>query len=371
MKEIQVRSRLKNYNILFELEIWSKLKNIFAAEKAVFIVDANVLSLYQASFETHIPSAQVISFEARESHKNLQEVETVVNQLLKLKFRRHQRIVAIGGGITQDVIGFVASTLYRGVKWDFIPTTLLSQTDSCLGGKTSINVTNFKNMLGTFYPPENIYICTKFLKTLKTTDIYSGIGEMLKLQLIKNDCDIKEIALKVEGAIQDDHSMVKLIAENLRIKNNIVEQDEFDGGLRLLLNLGHCFGHALESCSNYGVPHGIAVTVGTLVAYRISVQRALIDHHMYQRIEKLLVPYIKVKIKPSWMDINHLIIAIKNDKKRQGSGLAFVLPTLSGSFQCFKDISETEVEQAVYFLKQNIKEIWSLDTSANTPLEAS
>jgi len=180
--KLDIRSNIRNYTVYFE-ENSSFINGLKEINNSVFIIDKNVYRLYRELF-SGIGDENIFLFEALEKNKSLEYVKEIYDFLLKKSVKRDLTIVSVGGGITQDVTGFVASTLYRGVNWIYIPTTFLAMTDSCIGGKTSINYKSYKNLIGTFYPPSKIYIFPEFLKTLTKLDYYSGIGEVIKLQLL-------------------------------------------------------------------------------------------------------------------------------------------------------------------------------------------
>src|SRR5581483_3202456 len=199
------------------------------------------------------------------------------------KIRRNHVLVAIGGGIIQDITCFLAATMLRGLPWNFIPTTLLAQADSCIGSKSSINAGEAKNILGTFTPPARVDVSTRFLKTLDERDIRSGIGEMLKVHAIEGPQSFDQIAHDYENILSDDSVMLHYIRRSLDIKKRIIEIDEFDRGPRNVMNYGHSFGHAIESATDFAVPHGIAVTLGMDLANYTAVRTGRTGEAFFQR----------------------------------------------------------------------------------------
>ena len=234
--------------------------------------------------------------------------------------RRDSHLIAIGGGITQDITCWIASTFMRGIPWSFVPTTLLAQTDSCIGSKSSINFNQYKNLLGTFNPPRNVYIDNKFRNTLENRDIKSGLSELIKLMII-NNCDKKEI-FKVASSrpVTDEH-----IAKALLIKKYFIETDEFDKGIRNLLNYGHCFGHAIESASNYDIPHGIAVAMG------MDLANALTNKEWYDKYHNILyILYAEFLDILNNIELDKVFEAMNKDKKNIGGKLSIIAPTNFG-----------------------------------------
>lgn len=252
-----IKSSIRNYEVVF-----SKTK----LDDDYYLVDKNVYDLYKERL--NIPDEKTLVIEANEQSKSFQNCSNVIEQLISLGVKRGKTLGVIGGGVLQDLGGFLCSVMFRGLSWNFYPTTLLAQCDSCIGGKTSINFKSYKNILGTFNPPGKINIDTNFLCTLKEEEIQSGIGEVVKISFLdsKQRIDFKD----VKKAIECSTVPLELIKTALEIKKEIIEIDEFDKGLRNIMNLGHTFGHAIESISNFKIPHGIAVVFGIKIAHELS-----------------------------------------------------------------------------------------------------
>ena len=221
--------------------------------------------------------------------------------ILKKEIKRDYEICSIGGGIVQDISGFVSSILFRGINWVYIPTTILSQCDSCIGGKTSINFAKYKNQIGNFYPPKKIFLDTSFLKTLNIKDIKSGLGEMAHYYLVANKKEWNFFKLNLDRVLRKKFNikiMKKLIFKSLKIKKRFIEEDEFDQGYRLILNYGHTFGHAIEKITNYKIPHGLAVAHGINISNFFSLKLGLINKKMFDEIEEQISKITKLsKIK--------------------------------------------------------------------------
>ena len=178
--------------------------------------------------------------------------------------------------------------MFRGLDWDFFPTTLLAQSDSCIGSKSSINSGNIKNILGTFTPPKKIILDVSFLKTLEEKDIYSGIGEMIKVHAINSPESFDQINQSYDKILEDPESMVQFIRASLLFKKRLIELDEFDVGPRNVMNYGHSFGHAIETATNYGIPHGIAVTIGMDMANFVASKLGVTSLSNFERMHALL-----------------------------------------------------------------------------------
>ena len=309
------------------------------------IIDKNVYDLYRDMLRSYFADGEIILFEAREENKTIESCLALYERIIQMAAKKNMTVISIGGGITQDVTGFLASTLYRGVNWIYIPTTFLAQTDSCIGSKTSLNFKSYKNLIGTFYPPSRIFIDPKFLGTLSTVDFYSGIGEAVKFQLMKEEKqkDIGKIKPVMERALKKDETLVDLIRDNMQVKIAYMENDEFDQGRRNLLNYGHCFGHALETSSGYQISHGIAVLIGIMFANILSNMRHMLSDALLKTVmEEILLPNNPLKLDPGHFNGAALLEGMKKDKKRTGDLLAVVMP--DGNYSIIKVSDVTDVE---------------------------
>jgi 3-dehydroquinate synthase len=290
-----------------------------------FLVDANVARLYSKQLQAilQLPNTQII--EATEENKSIQNVIPVIERLVENKMRRDHVLVAIGGGIIQDIACFIASTFLRGVTWRFVPTTLLAQADSCIGSKSSINLGATKNILGTFNPPREIFICTALLETLDSKDIYSGIGEILKVHAIDGAAAFDALIADYDAMLAERPVLLKYIRKALLIKQKYIELDEFDKGIRNIFNYGHSFGHAIESAANFGMPHGVAVAMGMDMANRIAVLRGILPEHHYRRMHGVLrKTYDAFAATP--IPIGAMLGALMKDKKNTSTALVLIFP---------------------------------------------
>jgi len=306
-------------NVLTEVQVVDR--------RYVLIVDRNVLSVTERIFTSPLLS---IIVEVREDKKTLNTVQEILKNLADSGIKKSDAIVAVGGGALQDLVTLVASLYMRGVDWIYVPTTLMSMLDSCIGGKSSINIGNHKNVVGNFYPPRQIYIEPEYLKTLNHIDIASGISEGVKICFASNKVVAKKFQ-KLVNEWQTSHSdtpILEAIFLSLSTKKWFVEIDEFDKKERKLLNFGHTFGHALESASNFAIPHGIAVFVG---------MEAAIRHSGNAKECKELTEFIVEKVKPvshnfSSFKLNSVQFfeAIQNDKKNTNMFQILILPDSKG-----------------------------------------
>ena len=241
----------------------------------------------------HSPPENVRVIEASEGAKSLDALGPHVEWLLRSGFRRDCLLLVIGGGVLQDLSCFIASTLFRGVGWTLIPTTLLAQCDSCIGSKSSINVGPYKNQMGTFYPPHQVLLAFDVLKSLPPDEIRSGLGEIIKLHLIEGEDAVTRLRPKLAGFEADPKLMREMVWDSLTIKKRFIEEDEYDKGIRNLLNYGHTFGHAYESATHYAIPHGISVTLGVLTATFFSAELGWVSADYFQSLRELARPLLR------------------------------------------------------------------------------
>lgn len=350
--KLSIPSNIRDYEVIFE-ETDSFIDFLTKIPQSCFVVDYTVWEIYSTSLLKQLPMDQVIIVPIHENDKSLNTVQKLYDHLVEYPAKRNLTMISIGGGILQDVSGFAASTIYRGIKWVYVPTTFLSQADSCIGSKTSLNYTKYKNLLGTFYPPSRVYIYTEFLKSLKESDFYSGFGEVIKLHLMGGRELFDELVKLTPFILKRDNTALKqAIQQSLNIKLDYMENDEFDMGRRNLLNFGHDFGHALESTSNFDVPHGQAVILGMIAANIAARQRGLLDASLEKEMaEKLLINNLLVHPKSDALEPDVMIEAMKKDKKRVGNNLAMIMMNSDFILSRVDDFTTQEVSSVLKELR--------------------
>jgi 3-dehydroquinate synthase len=288
------------------------------APNAVIITDHNVWNVYHSEF----PPWKVIKIGTGESIKTLDTVEYIYDELLTMDAERSTFLVGIGGGIVCDIAGFVASTYMRGIRFGFVATTLLSQADASVGGKNGVNLKGYKNIVGVFNQPEFVICDTVLLKTLPEKEIRCGFGEVVKHAAL-GDADLfTYIENNYDKALRLDTKVIeRLVRDSIILKSSIVNQDETEKGIRRKLNLGHTFGHAIEK--NTGLSHGEAISVGMVIAARLSEKRGLLRKEDVKRMENLLK---KLNL-PTNVPVDKAAVmdALRKDKKRGGDWIHFVL----------------------------------------------
>ena len=349
----KVKSSIRDYEVHFIDEIVESLKSVIKQGDYIF-VDANV-SVMSGIAEFIVDYEKVIRIDAIEQTKSYEGVLPFIEDLIVNGFKKNNRLIAIGGGITQDVTAFIASILYRGVDWLFFPTTLIAQADSCIGSKTSINFGKYKNQLGNFYPPLSVHIDTKILGFLLERDIKSGLGEMAHYFFVSGPGDVEFFESQYLTTLNDQSNMQMVVGASLAIKKRYIEIDEFDRNERIVFNYGHTFGHAIESITNYNIPHGVSVSFGMDIANYISMKKGYISISEFTRAHQVF--------KTIWsgyaiknISIQELLKAMEKDKKNENGKLGLILT--KGWGKMFKDLTSAD-EEFVAWLNEYMKEYQS------------
>jgi len=320
--EIDVKVGEKISKIIFKRFLLKDLKDIIEDSRKTFLIcDENVFKVY-FRYLKNFPFYYLIP--GRDRSKNLKNVEKIWRWLLKERIKGDSVIVSIGGGVIGDLCGFVSSTILRGVSHYHIPTTLLSMLDSSIGGKNGINFNSIKNAIGTFYPPEKVFIDPVILFTLPEKEIASGLVEGIKAGLIGDSKIIDLIEENIPLLKTGDLELFEeIILRAIIVKKRIVEMDPYEKSIRKILNLGHTLGHAIESYYGYKIRHGEAVGIGLIYSLKISEELGLCSPDIRNRVENLLKKLgLKIRIKGRKEDILEFI---RRDKKSTENGINFVL----------------------------------------------
>jgi 3-dehydroquinate synthase len=348
MNVLKIKSRLYNYEVRFVSNIAFELNALINRNKCAFVIDKNVYDLHSDIFK-NIEKGDIFFVDAVESKKSVNTCLDLITFWSKRGVRKNHKVICFGGGITQDIVSFSSNMYLRNIDWIFFPTTILAMSDSCIGGKCGINVGEYKNQLGVFYPPKRIFIDKTFLRTLTDIDYINGWGEILKFSLTKDRGFFEEI-LKVKEFIPCDE-IDYFIYRGLKVKKYIIEKDEFESDLRRVLNYGHSFGHALETYSKNKIPHGAAVIWGIDVVNYLAFREKILSKATYMTIKKL----IKEKLIPQEITIDvpsELFNILSRDKKVKDNTIYFAFLTKisrlviypmelnSGLLSMFKDYLE-------------------------------
>lgn len=306
------------------------LARVYAAARVFVITDSNVKRLYGRTFfhsllESGV-DAWLIDVPAGEPSKNANLVSMLHTQLIERNVRRDSVVVALGGGVVGDLAGYVAATVLRGVSFIQVPTTLLAQVDSSVGGKVGINHDLGKNLIGAFYPPEAVYIDPALLKTLPEREYFSGLSEVVKIAAALDKSFfsfLERNAAKIK--LMNRTALTEMITRSVRLKTAIVEKDEFETGLRKALNVGHTIGHAIEAANDYRLRHGEAVAMGLVAESRIARDMGLLGTKDFARLLHLM-HLLGLRIAfPRIRNRELFFSALALDKKSSGISPRFVL----------------------------------------------
>ena len=339
------------YNIVIEND-FSKLaehvtKLEISGRKLAVITDSNVGPLYADKVAQCLKETGnnifVYTFEAGEKNKNLNTVQDVYEFLIKNKFDRKDMLLALGGGVTGDLTGFAAATYLRGIDFVQIPTSLLAQVDSSIGGKTGVDYHAYKNMVGAFYMPKLVYINVNTVKTLSERQYHSGLGEVIKHGLIRDKAYFEWMKDNKEAvAKRKDEALAYMIEGSCEIKRAVVEEDPKEHGVRALLNFGHTLGHSIEKLMNFSLAHGECVAVGSLLAADISCQRGYISEEENKEIKELYA-YFDFPALPEELKAEDIVKETRHDKKMEHGKIKFILLDKVGEAAIYQDVTPEEM----------------------------
>ncbi len=325
----------------------AEFNNIIKTKRVVVVTNETIQPLYLESVLSSLTdfNTSYTILPDGEQFKTLEYFEKINAYLLEQNCGRDTTLVALGGGVIGDLVGFVAACYQRGIPFVQVPTTLLSQVDSSVGGKTAVNHPLGKNMIGAFNQPQAVIIDTETLKTLPPREFAAGVAEVLKYGLI---CDLAfwQYLIAHQDKIQtlNDEEIRYIIQRCCEIKADIVAKDETEQGLRALLNLGHTFGHAIEAEMGYGVwLHGEAVATGMVMAAEVSLNRGYLTPTEFDEIKLAITAFNLPISKPSSMSASDFIKHMKRDKKVSDNVMRFILPSALGQSALYSDVSEAEL----------------------------
>lgn len=329
--EIIPVSASRNYNIIIgcgELNnLGTHALSVHKACKVCVVMGTNVAPLYgdraKASLESSGFEVYSFVYPAGEQSKCFKTYEALLNYLAENRFSRSDLLVALGGGVTGDMTGFTAATYLRGIEYIQVPTTLLSSVDSSVGGKTAIDLSIGKNLVGAFYQPSLVLCDPDTLSTLPANIFADGCAEVIKDAII---CEPEFFEELENGDIHD--FLIHAISVCVKMKRDIVARDEFDHGDRALLNLGHSFGHAVEAKSGYTISHGSAVAIGTCIIARAAVNKGFCDKSVLERAEKLLKKH-NLPTETSY-SADELLSIVLSDKKMSSGSISLIVPAEIG-----------------------------------------
>ncbi len=355
MKRIRVRLGTNSYQICIGsgllAQTGQQLKRLGFSDKLVVVTDPKVKSLYGESLEKSLASQDfnsvILEVPEGEEQKSLETAGRLYHDLSNFHTERTTPILALGGGVIGDLTGFVAATYARGIPLIQIPTTLLAQVDSSIGGKVAINHEQLKNKIGAFYQPRLVISDITTLRTLSATEISDGLAEIIKYAVIKDRKLFTYLERNLDRVKSFDEGVLEWIVwKSAKIKAEVVEKDERDFGLRHILNYGHTIGHAIESASDFEVEHGAAVALGMLAAAKISNQLGILNKKELSQLRNV-IQQAGLPVEMPGLKLESIIQAMEQDKKILQGRIRFILPKSIGTVFITDRVSTSLVEQVM------------------------
>lgn len=343
------------YQIIIEKDygrLVEALSILSITNRKICIVTESTVAPYYAKevqklLAPYVKQIIIHTFPAGEVNKNLGTVQELYRDLIQHKFERTDMLLALGGGVVGDLTGYTAATYLRGIDFAQLPTSLLSQVDSSIGGKTGVDFDCYKNMVGAFYQPKLVYMNLSTLKTLSDREYFSGMGEIIKHGLIKDASYYQWLISKIDLIKARDLSVLEeMIYKSCEIKRAVVEHDPKEKGERAMLNFGHTLGHAIEKLMQFSLLHGECVGLGMLAAAEISRKRGLIDKALCNSIKNLL-NRLGMPTNVTGIFIDDIIEASKNDKKMEQGKVKFILLNQCGQAFIDRCVSDLEMKEAL------------------------
>ena len=358
IEKVRVHLAERSYDILIApgllQSVPNALNNLISGRPVLLVADSNTGALYGEKLlsllrMTDAASCTLHTFPAGESSKNFATVEQICRAACAAKLDRSGIILALGGGVTGDMAGFAASIYMRGIEFIQIPTSMLAMIDSSVGGKTGVDLPEGKNLIGTFHQPKLVLIDTDFLATLPPDQLRSGLAELLK-HAVLFDPELFDILLsdpEMFLTLKDPAFIARIIARSCALKAGVVSDDEREGALRALLNLGHSFGHAVEKLQNFcGFSHGAAVAYGTAVAAELACRTGLLKRETADQIIDLFRRY-ELPVTLNEFSPEQILDAMGGDKKNIGGKKRLILPLEIGKCAIYSDRTDAEIMEAI------------------------
>lgn len=351
-KRLEVTAEGKKvYDIVIENSFTDLVKELSAfgikERKLCIVTETNVADYYLEEvkniLEGECADLQVYIFQEGEASKNLSTVDNLYQFLITHEFDRKDMLLALGGGVTGDLTGFAAATYLRGIDFVQIPTSLLAQVDSSIGGKTGVDYHAYKNMVGAFYMPKLVYINVNTVKTLSERQYHSGLGEVIKHGLIRDKAYFEWLQENKEAvAKREDAALAHMIEGSCQIKRAVVEEDPKEHGVRATLNFGHTLGHSIEKLMNFSLTHGECVAIGSLLAADISCKRGYISEQENEEI-KQMYHYFDFPVLPGNLMAEDIVKETRHDKKMEHGKIKFILLNKVGEAAIYQDVTPEEM----------------------------
>ncbi len=355
MKKVEIKLDMGSYSVLIGPglinSIADELNKIIDGDRVILVTHPCVKQLHGNHVLNRLQAGalfpSLLEVPEGEEYKSLEQASDLYKELSRLQVDRTTPVLALGGGVIGDLAGFVAATYMRGIPLVQLPTTLLAQVDSSVGGKTAVNQGKLKNIIGVFYQPRLVIADITTLKTLPECEYVNGLAEIVKYGLIQDEVLFGLLEKNCDSIKQRDESLMEeIIYRCVSIKAGVVEQDEKDTGLRNILNFGHTVGHAIEAVSGFSVSHGKAVAMGIVAASKISLKMGLFSRSDYVRI-KSLISRFGLPVDLAGYPVEDLMLAIKHDKKRAAGRLRMVLIKKAGEVFIDEDVDPSLVSQTL------------------------
>lgn len=356
MNQLQVGLGDRSYPIYISngilSDIGSDLKNRDIAKRFVVISDDTVAGLYGEQVVKSLSDAglspELVTFPAGEASKTMATVAMLASRLAQSGVDRKDGLLALGGGVTGDITGFLAASYMRGINFVQVPTTLLAQVDSSVGGKTGVDIPEGKNLVGAFYQPKAVYIDSSVLRSLPVEELLNGIAEVIKYGVIYDQAFFDYLDENREKILALDLAVIEhVIGRCCAIKADVVAKDEKESDLRRILNFGHTVGHAVEADSNYELGHGLAVAIGMVAASRLAQAKQIFSAADVIKVERLIAAYGLPTAIPANAEPGKLKGYLQTDKKTVAGKSFFVLPTEIGKVVITSDVDESLIDQVL------------------------
>lgn len=354
-----VKSFPRNYDV----EISNKnsdLKKKINKKDSIIIIDKKIFKIYFS--KQIIKNKKIIKINVKEKLKNLKTIDKILNFFVKNNVSKNNQIYAIGGGIIQDLAGYSCSIYKRGLSWIYIPTTFLGMTDSCVGGKVGINFGKAKNLVALFSAPKKVLIDIDYLNTLSKNDLYSGLGEALRLHVTGGKYFVNKFKENIDEAKKlNKKNLLHIIKNSLLIKKAVVEEDEYEFNIRRSMNFGHSYGHAIEVLCNHSIPHGKAVTIGMCVETILCSEKFNISKKISELITSLAIKLLEAKDYENLkkINLNKLNTVMLKDKKTLNGIIKLTVPKKIGFIKFYnqkldkRNISELIKANQIFMKKFN------------------
>jgi 3-dehydroquinate synthase len=350
---IEISSINGNYFASFHTTIESLIGGVLSLDDSYIVIDQELSQKYEVLMSI-LPTKRYFTLESNEVNKSLENVAKIAEWMMNLGATKTSHLIGIGGGVVQDLATFVSHIYYRGINWTFVPTTLLSQADSCIGAKCALNLKGHKNQLGVVHTPRAVEIFTGFLDTLPFSELESGFGEIAKLAVTGKNHFMKDFIVFLSRNGFSTDGIGQIIHASLVAKKYVIDQDEYESDLRRILNYGHSFGHALESLTGNMIIHGDAVIVGMDIINFIGWKTGITHPEFYFEMKNMMDQYfghIKVVQK---FDAGTWVNELRHDKKMRHGKMNFAIPVTIGDIQIITmELDEKLIELVGEYIEQS------------------